>query len=73
MDFIVESTMKVSTITRSHLRTYCKMDFIIGECLQAWNVNWETRHMMIQFEDDKNVIFQVPFTLHENFLHFLVF
>ena len=26
---------------------------------QAWNVNWETRHMMIQFEDDKNVIFQV--------------
>ena len=22
-------------------------------------MNWETRHMMIQFEDDKNVIFQV--------------
>ena len=27
--------------------------------MKAWNVNWETRHMMIQFEDDKNVIFQV--------------
>merc|ERR1719206_1149015 len=26
--------------------------------MKAWNVNWETRHMMIQFEDDKNVIFQ---------------
>ena len=24
---------------------------------QAWNVNWETKHMMIQFDDDKNVIF----------------
>lgn len=23
---------------------------------QAWNVNWETRHMMIQFEED-NVVF----------------
>ena len=29
--------------------------------MKAWNVNWETRHMMIQFEDDKNVIFQVTF------------
>ena len=27
--------------------------------MKAWTVNWETRHMMIQFEDDKNVIFQV--------------
>ena len=24
---------------------------------QAWNVNWETKHMMIQLDDDKNVIF----------------
>jgi len=25
--------------------------------MKAWNVNWETKHMMIQFDDDKNVIF----------------
>ena len=25
---------------------------------QAWNINWETKHMMIQLGDGKNVIFQ---------------
>ena len=25
--------------------------------LQAWNINWETKHMMIQLDDDKSVIF----------------
>eukprot|EP00096_Caligus_rogercresseyi_P011514 TRINITY_DN4537_c0_g1_i1.p1 TRINITY_DN4537_c0_g1~~TRINITY_DN4537_c0_g1_i1.p1 ORF type:complete len:708 (+),score=204.27 TRINITY_DN4537_c0_g1_i1:309-2432(+) len=25
--------------------------------MKAWNVNWESKHMMIQFEDEKNVIF----------------
>jgi len=25
--------------------------------MKAWNVNWETKHMMIQFDDDKNVVF----------------
>ena len=35
--------------------------------MKAWNVNWETRHMMIQFEDDKNVIFQVRSFLKSQF------
>ena len=26
--------------------------------LQAWNINWETKHMMIQLGDGKNVIFK---------------
>ena len=29
----------------------------INTILQAWNINWETKHMMIQFDDDKSVIF----------------
>ena len=24
---------------------------------QAWNINWETKHMMTSFDDDKCVIF----------------
>ena len=27
--------------------------------LQAWNVNWETGHMMVQLGTGENVIFQV--------------
>ena len=26
--------------------------------MQAWNINWETKHMMIQLGDGKSVIFQ---------------
>ena len=31
--------------------------FHIFFSFQAWNINWETKHMMIQFDDDKSVIF----------------
>ena len=24
---------------------------------QAWNINWETKHMMVQLDDHKSVIF----------------
>ena len=30
---------------------------LLHTIFKAWNVNWETKHMMIQFDDDKNVIF----------------
>ena len=39
------------------LRTVIWIDLIALSLLQAWNVNWETKHMMIQFDDERNVIF----------------
>ncbi|XP_023324423.1 unc-112-related protein [Eurytemora carolleeae] len=44
--------MRMSLQTGDHIKTWRY------STMKAWNVNWETRHMMIQFEDDKNVIFQ---------------
>ena len=32
--------------------------FSLSLLLQAWNINWETKHMMIQLGDGKSVIFQ---------------
>ena len=32
--------------------------FTLSLLLQAWNINWETKHMMIQLGDGKSVIFQ---------------
>ena len=32
---------------------------VITIWLQAWNVNWETGHMMVQLGTGENVIFQV--------------
>ena len=45
--------MRMSLQNGDHIKTWRY------STMKAWNVNWETRHMMIQFEDDKNVIFQV--------------
>ena len=45
--------MRMTLPEGNHLKTWRY------STMKAWNVNWETRHMMIQFEDDKNVIFQV--------------
>lgn len=47
--------MRMTLPEGNHLKTWRY------STMKAWNVNWETRHMMIQFEDDKNVIFQVTF------------
>lgn len=44
--------MRMNLATGDHIKTWRY------STMKAWNVNWETRHMMIQFEDDKNVIFQ---------------
>lgn len=44
--------MRMSLASGDHIKTWRY------STMKAWNVNWETRHMMIQFEDDKNVIFQ---------------
>jgi len=44
--------MRMSLANGDHIKTWRY------STMKAWNVNWETRHMMIQFEDDKNVIFQ---------------
>merc|ERR1712227_521020 len=44
--------MRMTLPEGNHLKTWRY------STMKAWNVNWETRHMMIQFEDDKNVIFQ---------------
>jgi len=44
--------MRMSLHNGDHIKTWRY------STMKAWNVNWETRHMMIQFEDDKNVIFQ---------------
>lgn len=44
--------MRMNLQTGDHIKTWRY------STMKAWNVNWETRHMMIQFEDDKNVIFQ---------------
>jgi len=44
--------MRMSLPDGNHIKTWRY------STMKAWNVNWETRHMMIQFEDDKNVIFQ---------------
>lgn len=44
--------MRMNLQTGDHVKTWRY------STMKAWNVNWETRHMMIQFEDDKNVIFQ---------------
>ena len=59
--------MRMSLQNGDHIKTWRY------STMKAWNVNWETRHMMIQFEDDKNVIFQVrsainffPFSKNEN-------
>ena len=30
----------------------------LAHFFQAWNINWETKHMMIQLGDGKSVIFQ---------------
>ena len=45
--------MRMNLANGDHIKTWRY------STMKAWNVNWETRHMMIQFEDDKNVIFQV--------------
>jgi len=44
--------MRMNLANGDHIKTWRY------STMKAWNVNWETRHMMIQFEDDKNVIFQ---------------
>ena len=51
--------MRMTLPEGNHLKTWRY------STMKAWNVNWETRHMMIQFEDDKNVIFQVTFLSDE--------
>lgn len=45
--------MRMTLPEGNHLKTWRY------STMKAWNINWETKHMMIQFEDDKNVIFQV--------------
>jgi len=44
--------MRMTLPEGNHLKTWRY------STMKAWNINWETKHMMIQFEDDKNVIFQ---------------
>ena len=51
------STMKVKCKIFIVLRTGQKFTRLPLIQFQAWNVNWETKHMMIQLDDDKNVIF----------------
>jgi hypothetical protein len=69
--------MRMSLQNGDHIKTWRY------STMKAWNVNWETRHMMIQFEDDKNVIFQVKwkldigmlsdyFSCHTSMLTFLI-
>ncbi len=48
------STMKVR---RRICIMQCYDKHALSIHFQAWNVNWETKHMMIQFDDEKNVIF----------------
>jgi len=43
--------MRLTLNTADHIKTWR------FSTMKAWNVNWETKHMMIQFDDDKNVIF----------------
>ena len=65
--------MRMSLQTGDHIKTwryntikvYKNTHFIImygmfstSLLLQAWNINWETKHMMIQLGDGKSVIFQ---------------
>ncbi|KAK7020627.1 Fermitin 2, partial [Halocaridina rubra] len=42
--------MRMEPNTGDHIKTWRY------NTMKAWNVNWETRHMMIQFEED-NVVF----------------
>ena len=58
--------MRMTLPEGNHLKTWRY------STMKAWNVNWETRHMMIQFEDDKNVIFQVHHLKCYYFLFFVI-
>jgi len=44
--------MRMSLHNGDHLKTWR------FNTIKAWNINWETKHMMIQLGDGKNVIFQ---------------
>jgi len=44
--------MRMSLQTGDHLKTWRY------NTIKAWNINWETKHMMIQLGDGKSVIFQ---------------
>ena len=53
------STMKVKyliILIMGERNIIIYLDAVVS-IFQAWNVNWETKHMMIQLDDDKNVIF----------------
>ena len=52
LPIFLQSTKKNSNFGKRIILT--KYFFVI---FQAWNINWETKHMMIQFDDDKSVIF----------------
>jgi kindlin 2 len=43
--------MRMSLNAGDHIKTWR------FSTMKAWNINWETKHMMIQFDDDKSVIF----------------
>ncbi|XP_040565279.1 unc-112-related protein isoform X2 [Lepeophtheirus salmonis] len=43
--------MRIALSTGDHIKNWRY------STMKAWNVNWESKHMMIQFEDEKNVIF----------------
>jgi len=44
--------MRMSLQTGDHIKTWRY------NTIKAWNINWETKHMMIQLGDGKSVIFQ---------------
>lgn len=41
----------------SHISLYVRRKCMSLSLLQAWNVNWEVKHMMVQFEEE-NIIFE---------------
>jgi len=43
--------MRMSLNNGDHIKTWR------FSTMKAWNINWETKHMMIQLDDDKSVIF----------------
>jgi kindlin 2 len=51
------NTIKVSQIINQKQLTIDN-DQSNEQIFQAWNINWETKHMMIQLGDGKSVIFQ---------------
>lgn len=54
---ILSSTYLVYLILRIKIAAFLSKMYMILSLSQAWNVNWEVKHMMVQFEEE-NIIFE---------------